>query len=89
MISLLHYGNWKDKRKYFYPEISIVSSIVMVVKSGSKCKLPKYDAGSCSEFSSGKWNESLTLHWFLFNGFTIGIKNLARLYVGVYRKELA
>ena len=61
------------------------SSREMLVKSESTSKLPINNVGSCSHISSANWNESLTVYSFLFKGFNMETKSLARLYVGVCR----
>ena len=64
-------------------QISIISSRGLLVKSESTSKLPIDNEGSCSQISSAKRNESLTVYSFLIKISNIGTKNLARLYVGV------
>ena len=55
----------------------------MLVKSESTSKLPIDNVGPCSHISSANSNESLTVYLLHVKGFNKGIKNLARLYVGV------
>ena len=59
----------------------------MFVKSESTSKLPIDNEGSCSQISSAKLNESLTVYTFLVQVSNIGTKNLARLYVGVCKAD--
>ena len=68
-------------------QISIVSSREMLVKNEYTSKLSIDNLGSCSHISSANWNESLAAYSFLVKGFDMGIKNLARLYVGVCKAD--
>ena len=61
--------------------ISILSR-GMLVKSESTSKLPLDNVVSCSQISSAKWNESLTVYSVLVKVFNLGTKNLKRFYVG-------
>ena len=55
----------------------------MLVKNESKSKLVKDNEGSCSQISSAKWNEVLTVYSFLVKVSYVRAKTLTRLYVRV------
>ena len=67
--------------------MQIVSSKGVLVKSESTSTLTIDNIGSCSHISSANWNESLTVYLLLVKGFDTETKNLAKLYVRVYKAD--
>ena len=73
--------------KKLLEQISTVSSGEMLAEVESVSKLLMKLLESGSTISVGKLNYSLTVYLLVANGFKIGTRNFASLYVDVYKVD--